>query len=45
MDTFKVSDLKIFLKSVGEKTSGRKQELIDRMIPYLEKDSKAKAEP
>lgn len=45
LETHKVDELKAYLRSVGEKTTGRKQELIERMTPYLEKAMKDKVEP
>ena len=35
LDTLRVSDLKDYLKSVGVKASGRKQELIDQVKDHL----------
>lgn len=34
----RVDELKKKLKSVGEKVGGKKQELVDRILPYLQKD-------
>ena len=36
LDAYKVNELKMFLRSVGEKVSGNKSELIERMKPHLE---------
>ena len=40
LESCKVDELKKYLRSVGEKTSGKKAELIERMIPHLQKESK-----
>eukprot|EP00977_Amphora_coffeiformis_P021846 scaffold10016_cov170-Amphora_coffeaeformis.AAC.11 len=45
LESYKVDELKMYLKSVGDKTTGRKQELIERMTPYLEKALKGTAKP
>ena len=44
LGSFKIDQLKKYLQSVGEKVTGRKQELIDRMIPFLEKAVNVKKE-
>ena len=36
LNTLKVLDLKEYLKSVGVKASGKKQDLIDAIIAHLE---------
>ena len=45
LGSYKVDELKMYLKSVGEKTTGRKQELIERMMPHLKKALEESAKP